>query len=86
MHEDAIILNELQESLEDARIARQHSQSFEVFEEFSDLIRNLHESIDDFDAKADRFITEIMRIEQDIKYSKYDPNIKESFVLIGLSE
>jgi len=86
MSKDADILNEMQEDLEDARIARQHSQSPEMFGEFSDLIRDLHDDINDFDAKAERFITEIMRIEQDIKYSKYNPNIKESFVLIELSE
>lgn len=86
MHEDELIMNAMQEDLEDARIARQHSQSLEMFGDFSDLIRDLHDEINDFDAKADRFIEEIIRIEQDIKYSKYDPNIKESFVLIELSE
>lgn len=86
MHEDELIMNAMQEDLEDARIARQHSQSLEIFGEFSHLIRDLYDEINDFDAKADRFIEEIIRIEQDIKYSKYDPNIKESFVLIELSE
>lgn len=89
MDEDNKLLGMMYDKLEDARVARQHSATLEVFEDFSDLINGLNSYISNFDKEAENYIDEILKIEDDIARTRWSHSadaIAKSYVLLTYSE
>lgn len=75
--------------LSDARFARRRSVNIDVFNDFSDLIDEVTEHINNFYSEANSYITEIEKLEQTLNKgdnSSSDPSIVESGILLTYSE